>query len=331
MTFLTYLKRLLALCLCVASLAGAGLAHAQAYPNRPIKVVLGFAPGGSTDAFGRYFAQKLSEALNIPVVVDFKPGAGQILAVKTVLAAPADGYTLWLGTGSGFSQGPGVRNDLPFDPLKDFVLVGMAATSPGVIVVSASLPVNNIRELITHSKANPGKLNYGSSGVGSASHLQTAYMVKVSDMDIQHIPFKADTEIINGMSTGSVHLGMATVQAGLAAVASGRAKAIAVTGSRRLAAMPNVPALSESGQKELDGVDPYTYYGFAAPAGTPPAVVARLSEALQKVNANPEVVAYVREKLYAEPGKGDAESFRQFIVKDTAKWKAFAKHVKLGD
>jgi len=327
------IKKILALCLCAASLALSGLAQAQSstFPNRPIKVILGYAPGGSTDAFGRYYVQKLSEVLNTPVVIDFKPGAGQILAFKTVQAAPADGYTLWLGAGSAFSQGPGIRNDLPYDPLKDMVLIGMAATSPGVIVVSANLPVNNVRELTTYSKANPGKLNYGSSGVGSASHLQSAYLVTLTEMNIEHIPFKADAEIINGMSTGSVHMGMATVQAGLAAVASGRAKAIAVTGSRRLASLPNVPSLSEGGQKELDGVDPYTYYGLAAPVGTPPAVIARLSEALQKVNASPEVIAHVREKLYAEPAKGDAESFRQFIVKDTAKWKAFAKHVKLAD
>lgn len=319
-------KTLATLCVGVAAVT---MTHAQQFPSRPIKVVVGFAPGGSADAFGRYYALKLSEVLNTPVVIDNKPGAGQILAVKTMQAAPADGYTLYLGTGSALSQGPGVRNDLPFDPLKDFALIGMVATAPGVIVVSPSLPVRNIREMVAYSKANPDKLNYGSSGIGSASHLQTEYLTKVSDMKITHVPYKADAEIMQAMAAGSVHMGMSTVQAGLAAVGSGKAKAIAVTGSQRLKSLPDVPSLAESGIKEFDGVDPYTYYGLAAAAGTPAAVVARLSDALVKVNAMPDVIAHVRERLYAEPGKGNAEAFRKFIEQDTTKWKSFSKHIKL--
>lgn len=321
-----WLKKALALCFGVTALVAA---HAQQYPTRPIKIVVGFSPGGSTDAIARYYALKLSDELKTPVVIDNKPGAGQVLAVKTLQAAAPDGYTLYLGTGSSLSQGPGVRNDLPFDPLKDFLLVGMMVTAPGVIVASPSLPVRNIRELVTYSAANPDKLNYGSSGIGSSSHLQMEYLAKVSGIKMTHIPFKADAEIMAAMAGGSVQLGMATVQAGLAAISSGKAKALAVTGTRRLKSLPEVPSLSETDMKELDGIDPYSYYGLAAPLGTPPAIVARLNEAVNKVSASADVVTHVREKLYAEPGRGTPDAFRKFIEADTQKWKSFAKHVKV--
>ena len=175
----------------VLAVVGAGV-HAQPqYPVKPIRLVVGFGAGGATDVVARYYGQRWAEALNVAVVVDNKPGASQLMGIKTVQSAPADGYTLFFGSGSAFSQGPGVRTDLPFDPLKDFTLIGLVSSAPGVIIVAPSLPVANLRELIDYSKQNPSKLNYGSSGLGSASHLQTEYMMFITGMKMTHIPYKS--------------------------------------------------------------------------------------------------------------------------------------------
>ncbi len=142
-----------------------GCVHAQSnYPTKPIRLIVGFGAGGATDVIARFYGQKWSEILKTPIVVDNKPGGSQLIGIKTVLAAPKDGYTLFFGTGSAFSQGPGVRTDLPYDPLKDFTLIGMVSSAPGVNIVAPKLPVAGLRELVDYSKQNPSKLNYGSSG-----------------------------------------------------------------------------------------------------------------------------------------------------------------------
>jgi tripartite-type tricarboxylate transporter receptor subunit TctC len=265
------------------------------------------------------------------VIIDNKPGAAQAIAIKTVTTSPPDGYTLYLGSGSAFSQGPGVRKDLPYDPLKDLTLIGLIATAPGVIMVSPNLPVKDIGELVKYSKANPSKLNYGSSGTSSASHLQSEYLARTAGIEMTHIPFKADADIIKELVGGDVHLGMAPAQGAIAAISTGRVRGLAVTGSRRLKALPDVPSLSESGIKGLEGIDPYTYYGLAGPVGLPPAVVATLNDALNKVSKMPELVTPLRERQFAEPVTGTPESFRKFIEQDTQKWREFGKVVKLTD
>ncbi|UUZ77241.1 tripartite tricarboxylate transporter substrate binding protein [Polaromonas sp. P1(28)-13] len=302
---------------------------AQDYPNRPIKLILGFSAGGSTDSIGRYYAQKMSELLKTPVVIDNKPGAGQIIAIKTVMAAQPDGYTLYLGSGSVLSQGPGVRNDLPYDPLKDMTLVGMVATAPGLIVVTPKLPVKSMQELISYAKEHPNELNYGSSGVGSASHLQGEYLKKLTGMKMAHIPYKADADIMREMTAGSVHVGLSPVQGAMSPIASGRVRALAVTGSRRLVGMPDVPSLKETNIKGLDGIDPYTYYGIAGPVGLARPVIDKLNEAINAIAKSPEAVVHVREKLFAESASGSPEAFRAYIETDLKKWKEFGKFVKL--
>lgn len=304
-------------------------AFGQQFPNRPIRVLIGFAAGGSTDAVARYYAQKMSERLKTPVIVDNKPGAGQIIAIKSVMAAPPDGYTLYLGSGSAFSQGPGVRKDLPYDPLQDFSLIGMVATAPGVILVAPNLPVTSLQELITYAKQHPGELNYGSSGVGSASHLQAEYLMKLADIKMAHIPFKADADIIRDLSTGTVHVGLTPIQGAMAPIASGRVKALVVTGSRRVKGLDNVPSLKETRTKGLDGIDPYTYYGLVGPPGLPSGIVAKLNEAINAVGNTIEGAAQVREKLFVEPGSGSPLAFKRYIEQDLAKWKEFGKVVKL--
>jgi tripartite-type tricarboxylate transporter receptor subunit TctC len=248
-----------------------------------------------------------------------------------VARAEPDGYTLLVAYSGYQVTNPTLFKKLQWDPIRDFTPVGLAIKAPHVVVARKDLPVNTLGELVTYAKANPGKLNYGSSGIGSASHLQSEYLTATSGIKMTHIPFKGDAEIMRALAEGSVQMGISTIQGAMTSVTGGRVKALAVTGSKRLNTFPDVPALAESDIKGLDGIDPYTYYGRAGPAGMPPQVVARLNAALNKVNASKEAQAYVREKLHAEPGSGNADAFRKFIETDTAKWRTFSKTVKLTD
>jgi tripartite-type tricarboxylate transporter receptor subunit TctC len=305
--------------------------HAQNYPTKPIRMVVGFGPGGATDVIARFYAQKLSEIVKAPVIVDNRAGAGQLIGIKTVTAANPDGYTILFGTGSAFSQGPGTRRDLPYDPLKDFAFISMLSTAPGVLVVAPSLPVKSVRDLIAYSKENPSKLNYGSSGIGAASHLQAEYLMHLTGIRMTHIPYKSAADITRELSVGAVHVGITPLEAAVGPAAGGRVRAIAVTGSRRSKALADVPSLSESGVKGLEGIDPYTYYGLVGPAGTQPAVISKLSESINTLSKSPEVAAQVRERLYNEPVESSPAAFRKFVEKDLVKWRELAKYVKLGD
>jgi len=315
---------------CVAAILSS-LACAQQYPSKPIRLIVGFGPGGATDVIARFYAQKWSEVLKTPVIIDNKPGAGQLIGIKTAIAAQPDGYTLFFGTGSAFSQGPGVRKDLPYDPLKDFTLLGMVSTAPGVLAIAPSLPVRSVRDLIAYSKENPTKLNYASSGLGSASHLQTEYLMSLTGVRMTHIPYKSAADIMRELSVGSSHVGIAPLEAAMGSVTSGRVRALAVTGSRRLKALPDVPSLGESGVKGLEGIDPYTYYALVGPPGLQPAVVGKLTELVNTVSKMPDVAAQVRERLFNEPTVGTPASFRKFIETDLVKWKELGKFVKLTD
>jgi len=314
--------------------AGAALALpalSDTYPSRPIKIMIGFAAAGSTDAVARYYAQKMSEVLKGSVIVENKPGAGQLLAIRSLATAQPDGYTLYLGTASALSQGPGVRKDLPYNPLKDFTLIGMMASAPGVVVISNKLPVKTLRDLVKLSQAEGSNLNYGSSGVGAASHLQTEYLLKLTGMKMTHIPYKADADIMRELTAGTVHLGMSPVQGAMGSITSGRVKALAVTGPKRLKVLPDVPTLTESDFKGLEGIHPYSYYGLVGPVGLPAPIVAKLNDAINRVSSMPEVISHMQERLNFEPESGTPERLRKYIQEDMAKWAALGKVVKLTD
>ncbi|CAN7720112.1 tripartite tricarboxylate transporter substrate-binding protein [Variovorax paradoxus] len=318
--------------LAAAAVAACALsAHADTYPARPIKMIVGFAAGGTTDAIARFYAQKMGEELGTSIVVDNKSGAGQMLAIRSTLGAAPDGYTIYMGTASALSQSPGLRKSMPYDTLKDFSIIGLAASAPGVLVVSPQLPVRNLRDLANLASAKEGKLNYGSSGVGSSSHLQTEYLLNLTGIRMEHIPFKADADIMREITAGRVQMGIAPIQGAWGSITSGKVRALAVTGTRRMAALPDVPSLTESDFKGLDGVDPYSYYGLLGPAGMPPEIVARLNDALNKVSRKPDVVGHVQQRLYAEPAAGSPQAFREYIQRDLAKWRGFARHVNLPD
>jgi len=313
----------------IAASSVALVTTANGFPNRPIKILVGFAPGGSTDVVARFYAQKMSEVLKTPVIVDNKPGAGQMVAIRTVQSAQPDGYTLYLGTASALSQLPAIRSDLTYSTLKDFSMIGLMATAPGVVLVSPKLQVNSLRELSRLPQASAGTLNYASSGIGSASHLQTEYLKQVTGIKMAHIPFKADADIMREMYAGTVQFGLTPAQGAMASIASGKVKPLAVTGSHRLKSLPNVPSLKELDFKGIEGIDPYSYYGLVGPSGLPPAVVAKVNEAINKVSSDPAVIKHMQEHLNFEPEVGTPERLRQFIQADIDKWSAFGKLVKL--
>jgi tripartite-type tricarboxylate transporter receptor subunit TctC len=304
-------------------------AFAQAFPARPIKVVVPFGPGGTTDTIARLWGQKMGEVLGQAVVVENKPGAAQLLAIRTVLAAPADGYTLLTPGGSAMSQLPALRKDLPYDPLKDFSLIGIAVTNPGVVFVSPALPVKTLAELVAYAKANPGKLNYGSAGVGTAGHLGIEALMASAGVKMTHVPYKSDADVIREVMAGTVQLSVMTTLNTVQAVKAGRIRAIAVTTSNRLPYLPDVQGLSETNIKGIGSLEPHTFISFVGPAGMPPAVLARLNEAMNKVSAMPDVVKTVTETLYAEPATTTPASFREFVEKQLVVWREIGKSVTL--
>ena len=224
-----------------------------------------------------------------------------------------------------------MRSDLPYDPLKDFSLVGLVSTAPGVIIVSPNLPIRSVRDLINYSLENPTRLNYGTSGVGSASHLQSEYLKSLTGIKMAHVPYKSAADIVREIPVGSVHVGLGPLEGVMAGIAGGRVRPIAVTGSRRLKQLPDVPSLGESGIKGLEGIDPYTYYGLAGPRGMSKDIVSILSDAMNRVAKLPEVDAQLRERFYNEPAVSSPESFRKFISTDLAKWKVLGRSVNLSD
>jgi tripartite-type tricarboxylate transporter receptor subunit TctC len=319
-----------------AALAGAAVllalpALAQNFPSRPIKIIVAFAPGGSADTIARLYGQKMSDLLNTPVIIDNKPGANQINAIRALMASPADGYTLYAATGSSLVQNPALRHGLPYDPLKDFTLIGLAVNNPGVIFVDPKLPIHNLKELVAYGAANPGKLNYGSAGLGTAGHLAAEALMGATGLKMTHVPYKADAEVIREIVGGNVHLGIMTTLNTVAAVKAGQIRAIAVTTEKRLPYLPDVQALPEAGLKNLNALVPHTFISFVGPAGMPPAVVAKLNEAINKVSTTPEVADRVRNTLNAEPETTTPASFRQFVEKQLATWREIGKTVKLPD
>jgi len=306
-------------------------AYAQQYPTKPIKIVIGLGAGGTADALSRYFAQKLSVSLNTSVIVENKPGAGQSVAINSLIASAPDGYTLGILAGSAFGQGPALRKEVTYDPLKDFSIIGVVASAPGVIVISKDLPVRTLRELVTYSIVNPNKLNYASAGVGAASHLQVELLANITGLKITHIPYKADADIMRELTAGTVQLGMSPIQGAMPHIASGKVSALAVTGSRRNSALSDVPSLSESDFKGLEGVDPYSYYGFVGPKGMPAAHISTLNDAANRIMKAPDVVSFMHERLYMEPEAGSPAAFQSFIEKDLAKWKTLSNVIKLAE
>ena len=318
-------KRALALALvCTALGAGWGGAQAQPYPNKPVRMVIAFPPGGTSDFVGRVVAAKLAEFLGQPVVIDNRPGAAGVIGTLAVAQAPADGYTILLAP-SDFTLTPGLQSKPPYDPLKDFAAVGLVVNYPHILVASPHLPANSAKELIALAKANPGQLNFASGGSGASNHVSGEWFKYVAGVDITHVPYKGNGPAITDLLTDRVQLLFTSMGPVEGHLKSGKLKAIAVTGPSRLASAPDVQTISENA---LPGYSFTTWYGLAVPAGTPRPVIDRLNADLRRTMASAEV----KEKLASIGGDltvGSPDEFGEMLKGELVKWTRLVKETGL--
>ena len=319
------LRVALAALVCVLS---SHMVHAQEYPSRPVKLLLGFAAGSATDALARPYADKLGEVLKTTIIVDNKPSGAQAAAIQTLLMSPPDGYTLYVGTGSSMAQGPGLRKDVRHDPLRDFTLIGYLATAPGAIVVNADLPFKNVVELIAYAKANPNKLSFGSSGVGSAGHLAGELFMARTGTKMIHIPYKADTEATREVASGTLQLAFTTLRTAATVSTSGKVRVLLTLDSKRSPLLADVPSVTEAGVANIQEIAPYTWYALVGPANMPPGIVARLSEASARAVSHPDYVKAMNNGgVYPEPST--PEGLKVIVNRELTKWRSVAKTVKI--
>jgi tripartite-type tricarboxylate transporter receptor subunit TctC len=263
----------------------AGVAIAQPYPNKAIRILVGYVPGGAVDFTARMVAQKLSEALGQPVVVENRAGATTAIATERVATSPADGYTLLLIPTSTAVQSA-LRSNLPYDLKRDLAPVSLVSIGPFVLVVHPSLPVKSAKELIALAQRQPGVLNYGSPGLGSANHLAGELFGLRTKVKIVHVPYKGSGEAVIAAASGQAPLSFPSLAGAMPMLENGRLRPLAVTGLRRASSLPNVPTLDET---VLPGFDYVAWYGVAAPAATPKDIIARLNAAIGKIVQSPDV------------------------------------------
>jgi tripartite-type tricarboxylate transporter receptor subunit TctC len=322
--FRSGLNRRAAAALSLAALAlSAGTAFAQtvaAYPDRAVKIVVPFAPGAGTDAMARLVAQKLGEVMNASFVVENRTGASGAIGTQFVAQAPGDGYTLLL-VASPFTTVAASLPNAGYDPLKNFVHVGMVASGPLVWATNAQVPARDMKELVALAKSKPGALNYGSAGAGGVNHLVLELLKSRTGTFITHIPYRGIAPATMDMIGGQIQLVTGTIPALLPFIKDGRVKALAVTSAKRSSALPDVPSMAESG---LSGFDVVNYFAISAPAGTPPNIVNALNAAINKVVQMPDVVA--RFKLDAvDAAAGSPAQMSKFIEADYAAWRKVVK------
>ncbi len=307
-------------------LLAAGLvlaASAQAFPDRPVRMVVGFAPGGS-DISGRLIGQKLSELWGQPVVVENRPGAAGNIGADAVAKAAPDGHTILLLVNS-YTINTSIYRNLSWDLLRDFAPIGRYATSPMVVVVNDKMPVKNFAEFVAYAKANRGKVNYGSAGTGTAPHLAGELFAMRSGIEMMHVPYKGSAPSVTALVADEVQVSFGAMSAFDGMVKQGRLRALAVTTAARFPQLSDVPTVSESG---LPGFDVDIWYGFLAPAKTPPAILKKLSDDLARVMADPDLQSKLRERGM-EPAYLDSEKTGDLMKRDVARWREVTNKLKL--
>src|SRR5712671_4562344 len=288
---------------------------AQAYPARPVRVLVGFTPGGGTDIMARFLTPRLSEYLGQQFVVENRPGAATNVATEIVAKAAPDGYTL-LFTTSALAINASLYKNLQYDALRDLAPVSVLAESPNVLVANQGVPAKDIKELVALARAKPGALNYSTAGAGTSQHLAGELFKMRTGSDIVHVPYKGTAPALAGVMGGEVQFSFANVPAILAHVRSGRLRALAVAGARRSQQLPEVPTMKDAG---IEGVEVPVWYALLAPAGTPREIVAALAEAAMKAARSPELKPRLLEQG-AEPIGNTPEEFAKLLREDIAKY-----------
>jgi len=301
----------------------AGLAHAQDYPVKPIRMIVPYPPGGGTDVVARIVNEKLSQELGQSIVIDNKGGAGGSVGTEIASKAPPDGYTILL-TLSSHTINPKLYPKLGYDVERDFIPISLAASIPQILVANPSVPASNMQELLAWMKANPGKVNYASVGVGSPAHIAGELLKLKSGVQMTHVPYKGGGPAMTDVIGGQVQLAIVSMPAALQFVKAGRVKALAVASAKRSASAPDVPTIAEGG---LDVVVE-SWYGVLVPAKTPAPIVAKLNAAMVKVLAMPDV----KEKLFAQGAEAVSNTpaeFEAIIKEELGKWEYVIREAKI--
>ncbi|MET0866955.1 MAG: tripartite tricarboxylate transporter substrate binding protein [Pseudorhodoplanes sp.] len=298
-----------------------GFAQAQGYPDRPVRVIVPFAAGGGSDVIGRAIAQKLQDKLGQPFIVENRTGAGGSLGAVQVARAAPDGYTLLLGSSSEISQYPTLKKDIGYDPVKDFLPIAAVATVPLALAVRQELPVKSVAELIDYARKNPGKLNYGSAGPGSTTHLAVALFTSMTGTDMVHVPYKGSAPVVTDLLAGTLDLSISTMPAVLPHANGGKLRILAVSTASRSKSLPDAITIAEGGVK---GYETGLWTGLLAPAGTPKEVVAQLNTAVNEALASEDLKALLA-KQGAEPTGGTEQSFADTIHRDLSIWTDLVK------
>ena len=305
----------------IALLACAGSAFAQAWPARPIKLIVPYPPGGSADILARAIGQKLADGIGQSVVIDNRPGAGTAIGAEAAARSAPDGYTIMLGTVSSHAINPALNPGLKYDPVKDFAPVSLVASIPFALLVHPSLPARSVQELIALAKTKPGSLNFSSAGTGTSNHLAGELFKSMTGTDMVHIPYKGSAPALADLLSGQVNLMFDLVLTAQPHVKSGAARALAVTGLERSTALPGVPTAAESG---VPGYEVSAWFGFFAPAGTPAAIVTALNAQTVKAMRLPDL----RERLASQGADAltsTPEQFAAYVKDELNKWTRVVK------
>jgi len=278
--------KLAALPLALLALASSGAAQAQAaYPNKPIRFMVGFPPGGSADVSSRTISQRLSERLGQPLVMDNRAGAGGMVGLEAIAKSAPDGYTIGIGTSGALTVNPTLRSKLPYDPLKDFAYISTMVVNPIALTISPALPPKDMREFLAWAKPQPGKLSFGTAGTGTAMHLAGEVLNQMAGINIVHVPYKGSAPAAVDLMGGQIPLGVLDLAAGLTHIRSGKIRALGMTSANRSPVAPEIPTLAESG---VPGYDVRSWFGIVAPAGTPPEIISRLNAEIVAVLSSQE-------------------------------------------
>jgi len=317
-------RRRPALTLCALATLTTGALAADEYPTKPIRLAVGFAPGGSSDTSARAIARRMGDSLRVNFVIENRAGAGGNIAADTVAKAAPDGYTLFWGGVGPLTISPAMGTKLAYDPIKDFTPIGIAVTFCNVMVATPSLPAQTVPELLSLARAKPGTLNYASPGNGSAGHLGGELLKKLAKIDLVHVPYKGGGEMVTNLIGGEVQLAFVTVTT-IKSFGGTRVKAIAVTSLKRDPTLPNVPSFAEAG---VPGYDATFWYGLLAPARTPPALVARLNREMTSALADAEVNKPL-EAQGLNAAASTPEAFAKLIRSDLDKWRGVFAGAKI--
>lgn len=297
-------------------------ALAQGYPTKVIRMVVPFPAGGATDILARLLAQRLTTSLGQQVIVDNRPGAGGTIGSDFVAKAPADGYTILMGTSSTHSIAPLLNSKIPYDAFKDFAAVAWVADAPSVLVVGASQPAQTATQLVSTLKSSPGKFNYGSSGIGTYPHLAgEMFKWRAGNLFVVHIPYRGTGLVIPDLVAGQITFLMDSIVSAQSHIRDGKVRALAVSGGKRSSSLPQVPTFAELG---ISGMEISNWFGVFAPAGTPEAVITRLNQELARAVQSPEISDRFQ-KLGAEPRSAAPAEFAKLYRAESDNWRAVIK------